>query len=53
MSSFLIIIVLSILAAIIWQFIKKDPDNKNKSNSPTDPTDRDDSSYFDDWDEPL
>jgi hypothetical protein len=51
MRSIILIIVLSILAAIIWQLIHKNSNNKSRSNRPEDPTDRDDSPYFDDWDE--
>lgn len=51
MSSILLIIVLSIIAAIMWQIIKKGSNSRNRRNRPEDPTDRDDSPYFDDGDE--
>jgi hypothetical protein len=53
MSFILLILLLSILAAIFWAIIKKGPNNRNKGNSSTDPTDQDDNPLFDDWDENL
>jgi len=53
MSSILLILLLALLAVILWQIIKKGPNNRNKRDGSTDPTDRDDSPYFDDWDEKL
>jgi hypothetical protein len=53
MSSILLILLLSILAAILWQIIKKGPNNRNKRKGSTDPTDQDDNPLFDDWDENL
>ena len=54
MGSILLIFVFAFVTVVIWQSINNNcKKSQNGIVKSMDPTDRDDSPYFDDWDENL